>query len=233
MGFAAGHLRAITLDLDDTLWPIEPVIAEAESVLHAWLAKHAPAVAERFDSAALRLLRDEVARDKPEWAHDFTRVRHLSISLALQRCGHDETLADAAFAAFFAARNRLTPYPGVPEALAALAARWPLLALTNGNADLAQQPFGHLFRGTVSAREFGVGKPDARIFAEAVRRLGVAPQQVLHVGDDWRLDVEGALAAGLNAAWVRHPHAEPPADGTGAAWVVDGLPALAERLIRQ
>jgi FMN hydrolase / 5-amino-6-(5-phospho-D-ribitylamino)uracil phosphatase len=225
-----GRLRAITLDLDDTLWPIEPVIARAEATLHAWLARHAPAVAERFDIQALRLLRDDVARDNPAWAHDFTRVRHVSIGLALQRCGHDAGLADAAFAAFFEARNTLEPYPGVPEALARLAARWPLLALTNGNADLSRLCLGVHFQGTVSARAFGIGKPDARIFHEALRRLGCAPADVLHVGDDWLLDVRGARAAGLHAAWVRHPHAPEPEEGTAGCVVVTGLPPLAEQL---
>jgi putative hydrolase of the HAD superfamily len=217
-------LRAITLDLDDTLWPIAPVIEQAEAALHAWLARHAPAVAERFDTEALRLLRDDVARDHPDWAHDFTRIRHVSIGIALQRCGHDPLMADAAFAAFFEARNTLQPYPGVPEALARLAARWPLLALTNGNADLSRQPFGRHFRGTVSAREFG-------IFLEAARRLGVAPNEVLHVGDDWLLDVQGARAAGCHTAWIRHPHAQPPAEGTAGTWVVGGLVELTERLL--
>ncbi|MFG5407658.1 hypothetical protein ABXN37_05510 [Piscinibacter sakaiensis] len=37
--------RAITLDLDDTLWPVRPVIRRAEAALRAWLARHAPATA--------------------------------------------------------------------------------------------------------------------------------------------------------------------------------------------
>lgn len=230
MAFDPRVVRAITLDLDDTLWPIEPVIARAEAVLHAWLARHAPAVAERYDIAALRLLRDDVARDNPGWAHDFTRIRHVSIGLALQRCGHDAALADAAFAAFFDARNQLEPYPGVPEALARLAARWPLLALTNGNADLGRLAIGAHFQGTVSARAFGVGKPDARIFHEAARQLGCAPGELLHVGDDWLLDVRGARGAGLHAAWLRHAGAPEPEEGTAGCWVVDGVPALADRL---
>lgn len=231
MGAAGGAIRAITLDLDDTLWPIAPVIAEAEATLHAWLARHAPAVAGRFDIEALRLLRDDVARDHPDWAHDFTRIRHVSIGIALQRCGHDPALADAAFAAFFEARNRVQPFPGVPEALARLAGRWPLLALTNGNAELARQPFGRHFQGVLSARGFGVGKPDARIFHEAARRLGVAPRQVLHIGDDWLLDVRGARAAGMQAAWVRHAHAPEPEEGCAGVRVAAGLPELADVLL--
>lgn len=38
----SGQIRAISLDLDDTLWPIWPTIAKAEGVLLQWLAQHAP-----------------------------------------------------------------------------------------------------------------------------------------------------------------------------------------------
>jgi putative hydrolase of the HAD superfamily len=223
-------LRAVTLDLDDTLWPIEPVIERAEIALHRWLERHAPAVTLRYDIEALRLLRDSVALDRPEWAHDFTRVRHTSIGLALQHCGEDPALADAAFAAFFDARNQLEPYPGVDEALAQLARRYRLLAVTNGNADLTRQAVGRHFDGVVSARSYGAGKPDAAIFHEACRRLDCAPHEVLHAGDDWALDVRGALGAGLHAAWLRHPHTDMPPGGTGDTWVIGHLQDLADRL---
>jgi len=223
--------RAITLDLDDTLWPIAPVIARAEQALHRWLLDHAPEVAHRFDVEAMRQLRDEVAGQRPDWAHDFTRIRHHSISLALQQCGHDPALADAAFQAFYAARNELELFPGVEQALQRLAERFPLLALTNGNADLSRLPIGRLFVGTVSAREFGVGKPDARIFHAACARLGCAPPEVLHVGDDWALDVLGARAAGMQVAWLRHAEAPAPVAGTDGVWVIDHLQQLVQVLI--
>jgi FMN hydrolase / 5-amino-6-(5-phospho-D-ribitylamino)uracil phosphatase len=88
-------------------------------------------------------------------------------------------------------------------ALAALAARWPIVAVTNGNADLHGIGLAAHFTATVSARDFGLAKPDARIFHEACRRLGAAPHEVLHIGDDWALDVVGAHRAGLRTAWLR------------------------------
>jgi len=53
-----------------------------------------------------------------------------------------------------------------------------------------------------AAREAGVAKPDARIFRAAAALVGVAPEHVLHVGDDVHHDVLGALRAGMQAAWV-------------------------------
>jgi hypothetical protein len=72
-------IRAVSLDLDDTLWPIAPVIARAELELHAWFQHHAPATAALFDVATLVQLRDAIAGEFPDRAHDFTWMRKLAI----------------------------------------------------------------------------------------------------------------------------------------------------------
>ena len=199
-GFA---IKGLTLDLDDTLWPVWPAIERAEAALHAWLGQHAHATARRFDVAALRALREAVGIERPDWAHDFTRMRLESLVRALTLAGDDPALAEPAFDVFFAARNRVELFADALPALSALARRWPIVALTNGNADLASIGLAVHFAGVVTARSFGVGKPDARIFHEACRLLDAPPHEVLHIGDDWALDVVGAHRAGLRTAWVR------------------------------
>ncbi len=196
-------VTALTLDLDDTLWPVWPAIERAERLLLAWLQQHAPATAAVHDTSSLRGLRNEVERRHPEWQHDLSRIRRESIRLALQQQGEDPALADAAFEVFFAARQQVELYADVLPALERLAARWPILALSNGNADVQRVGLGRYFAGSLSAREFGIGKPEAAIFHAACTRLGAPPAQVLHIGDDVALDIDGALQAGLRAAWVR------------------------------
>ena len=195
-------IKALTLDLDDTLWPVWPAIERAELELHAWLARHARATADRFDVRALRELRNAVAAEHPEWGHDLSRMRRESLARALALAGDDAALAGPGFEVFNAARNRVEFFDDVLPALPALARRWPIAALTNGNADLQRIGLAQHFAVSVSARDFGVAKPDARIFHEACRQLGAAPHEVLHIGDDWALDVVGAHAAGLRCAWV-------------------------------
>lgn len=228
-------LRALTLDLDETLWPIWPVIERAEQVLHDWLRQHAPATARDFDTRALRLLREQVGREHPERAHDLSWLRLHSIERALARSGEDPALAPRAFELFFAERQRVRPFDDVPGALASLAGRWPLLALTNGNADLARIGLGVHFVGSLTAREFGCGKPDGRFFQAACERLGCAPHEVLHVGDDWALDIEGAHAAGLPSVWIRRPgHPDKPAGATARPLAeLDSLAALADWLMSE
>jgi putative hydrolase of the HAD superfamily len=196
-------VRAICLDLDDTLWPVWPTIARAELALQGWLKLRAPrAAALVADSQARAALRQQVMEAHPDLHHDLSHQRQELIRLALHQCGEDTAHAPEAFEIFFAERNRVDFYDDALPALAQLAARFPLLAVSNGNADLARVGVDHLFAGSVSARDAGVAKPDGRIFAAAAKRLGLAPHQVLHVGDDPALDVLGALAAGMQAVWV-------------------------------
>ena len=194
--------RALSLDLDDTLWPIWPVIERAEAALDAFLRERCPRTAEKYPVLAMRQLRDEIAASYPQHAHDFTRQRRLSLVHALRSSGDDEIHADDAFDAFYAARNAIEFYPDALPALARLSARLPVAALTNGNADLERIGIAGHFAVYVAARNEGHAKPDAPIFHATCARLGVAPHELLHVGDDPELDIAGAQRAGLRSCWI-------------------------------
>ena len=197
------QVRAITLDLDDTLWPILPTLERAEARLQSWLDAEAPATADQWRAPGhRRALRAEVTRDHAAQAHDMSHLRREMIALALRRAGDDAALAEPAFEVFFAARQCVECYADALPALERLAARYPLVSLSNGNADLHRVGLGAHFKAQVSAREAGVAKPDPRIFGLAAEAAGVAPHQVLHIGDDALLDVLGALDAGMQTVWV-------------------------------
>ncbi|MBC5783038.1 HAD-IA family hydrolase [Ramlibacter sp. USB13] len=213
---ALGKIKAITLDLDDTLWPIWPTIERAEKVLLEWLSAHAPMTSALFaNPAALRDIRAEMTSSRPDLKHDMSALRLESIRLALTRAGDDPQLAEPAFEAFFAERQRVTLFDDVLPALEFLAERFPLVALSNGNADVQRVGLGRFFRASVCARDFGVGKPDPRIFHAAAGAVDTMPEFILHVGDDVTLDALGALNAGMQAAWVNRsdaiwPHEQEP-----------------------
>jgi FMN hydrolase / 5-amino-6-(5-phospho-D-ribitylamino)uracil phosphatase len=213
---APGKIKAITIDLDDTLWPIWPTIERAEKVLHDWLGEYAPLTAALFaDAAALREIRGEMTTSRPDLKHDMSALRRESIRLALHRAGEDTALAEPAFEVFFAERQNVTLFDDAVPALEFLSARYPVVALSNGNADLQRIGLGHFFRASICAREFGVGKPDPRIFHAAAGAVDTLPENVLHIGDDVTLDALGALNAGMQAAWLNRgdaswPHEQEP-----------------------
>jgi FMN hydrolase / 5-amino-6-(5-phospho-D-ribitylamino)uracil phosphatase len=200
-------IKAISLDLDDTLWPIWPVIERAEKALLDWLSDHAPMTAAMFASpTALREIREHMAnvmvKQHPDIKHDLGAIRRESIRLALYRAKENPLLAEQAYEVFFAQRNRVVLYDDALPALKAMYARYPLVSLSNGNAQLELVGLASYFKAAISAKEFGHSKPDPRIFIAAAEAAGLQPQQVLHIGDDAALDVQGALNAGMQAVWL-------------------------------
>jgi putative hydrolase of the HAD superfamily len=194
--------KAILFDLDDTLWPIAPVILQAEESLFDWLREHAPRVAERFSIDTLRQARLELLAQKPEFHLDLGKLRRAGLLAAFEQAGEDPAKVEHAMTQFFAARNAVIPFDDVVPGLIRLRDKVLIGSISNGNADLRTIGLSHHFKVSVAAHELGVAKPDAAIFLAACRELDVAPEDAVYVGDDVLLDVQGAQRAGLRAVWM-------------------------------
>lgn len=192
----------LSFDLDDTLWPVAPVIAAAEADLYSWLRERYPETVSGHSVESMQALRASLSERFPEQAHDLTFLRHRALQDLFAAAGHAESLADEALEVFLAARNRVELYGDVRPALIRLRARYPLYALSNGNADLGRCGIADLFAGHITARAAGFAKPDARIFARLAAAAGVEAARVLHIGDDPLADVVGARQAGMQAVWL-------------------------------
>jgi FMN hydrolase / 5-amino-6-(5-phospho-D-ribitylamino)uracil phosphatase len=209
-------IKLLTIDLDDTLWPCEPPIRLAESLLGDWLARTAPRLAAAHDRTTLRGHRMGLMRVRPDLAHDVTALRRESLRVLLAEFGYPQARADEAMTLFLAARNRVEPYPEVAAALRLLARRYCLVSVTNGNSNLDRTPLRGLFRHSLTAGEVGAAKPDPAIFLRALELAGAQPCEALHLGDDPELDVLAARALGMRTVWVNRSgrdwpgHMEPP-----------------------
>jgi putative hydrolase of the HAD superfamily len=202
-------IRTITLDLDDTLWDIHPVIVRAEHSLYSWLGEHYPRITEMFSIEEMRILRNEVFERHPDKLHDLTFLRYTVLTEAATSAGYTEFRVDEAFAVFDQARNDIEMYPESRPTLVALAERFTLIAVTNGNANLEMIGIDHLFDHHISAAMAGAAKPARPIFDAAVKAGGAGADETLHVGDHPVYDVQGAREAGLRTVWVNR---------TDAAW---------------
>ena len=206
------NVRAVAFDLDNTLWDIEPVIARAELRLLEWLSKHCPRIPQRLSLEDMRTAREQLAREEPHNAHDFTYLRIAALTRHARECGYDEKIAEHAFEVFFAARNELELFTDVQPALERLRSHYPLATLSNGNADLVRIGLADFFVLSLNARQCGVGKPHPRCFERLARELRLAPQEILYVGDDPVLDVEAARAAGFGTAWMNRRQRQWPTE---------------------
>jgi len=204
------NIRVISLDLDDTLWPVAPVIAAAESALVAWITTHHPAAMVDHDVASMRAMRIRIAAEVPGQSHDLTFLRRRALAEQFSAAGYADGPVEEALEIYLSMRNRVQLYDDVRPALARLRRKYKLFAVSNGNADLARCGIADLFDGHVTAAAAGAAKPDPRIFAHLVRVSGVAAAEILHVGDDPYADVVGAVHAGLQSAWLNRDAQEWP-----------------------
>lgn len=202
-------IALVTLDLDDTLWPCDPVIAAAEAECHAWLGRECPALAAIYDIEGLRAHRRALMQRRPAVAHDITTVRIESLRMLMRQHGYAASLAEEAVAVFLAARHRVTPYLDVGPVLQSLREHYCLVSVTNGNADVDCTPLKGYFHFSLTAASIGAAKPAPEMFLWALELAGIEPECAVHVGDDPVLDVQAARQVGMQALWMNR---------RGAAW---------------
>lgn len=126
------------------------------------------------------------------------------------------------------------PLPGMIELVRELGrARVPLAIVSNSEGYLAELvaelDWTQDFPVIVDSGKLGIDKPDPRIFEHAAALLDVKPGQLLHIGDSWEADVQGALSASASAVWfdARHREAPLPSRVYGAANAPELLEVLA------
>jgi len=198
-------IRTITIDLDDTLWAIHPVIERAERKLYEWLSDEYPRVTEMFSQDEITMLRENIVAEYWSKSHDFTFLRRAVLGRLGAAAGYGIEIVDRAMAYFDPLRNDVEVFPEVRPALTTLGKHYCLIAVTNGNASLDQIGIRDLFDHVISASGVGAAKPDRQIFEVAVEAGGADAHETLHVGDHPEVDVIGAQNAGLKSAWVnRH-----------------------------
>jgi putative hydrolase of the HAD superfamily len=210
-------VRAIAFDLDNTLWDVEPVLERAEQCLAAWLQEHCPRIA--LSREEMRSARERLASREPHNAHDVSYLRLTALAAHARDHGYDEQLALEAFEVFLAARNEVEIFVDVAPALTRLRRRYALASLSNGNADLARIGLGAAFSVSLNAGQIGAAKPERRCFERLAQELRLPAAAIAYVGDDPRLDIEAARAAGLRTVWMNRralawPQQLAPADLT-------------------
>ena len=199
-------IKIVAFDLDDTLWALRPVIMRAEGKLSAWLKAEVPGL--QYDAQPLGKIREEVITQEPSLAHRLTELRRQVIEYVMVQgdIPPDDAyrLSQAGMEVFLSARNEIEFFDGALEAIAKLAQRYQLGALTNGNADIKRLGLGQHFSFAFSAEEVGAPKPAPDLFQAALAHTGCHPFEMVYVGDDPIKDIDPAKRLGLHTVWFKN-----------------------------
>lgn len=219
-------IRAAVFDAYGTLLDVHGAMrAHASRIPGDWERLSADWRGKQLEYSWIRSLTGP-AHHKPFW--ELTKE---ALEFVSARAGIDDPELKADLLDVY---RKLPAYPEVPEILSALrGARKVTAILSNGDPGMLADAvgagrIGHLLDAVISIEDVGVFKPDRRVYALAVDRLGVPAEEMAFVSSNaW--DAQGALAFGMKVFWVnRARQPEEYGLGTGATVIADlsALPTL-------
>jgi putative hydrolase of the HAD superfamily len=211
------EIKAISFDLDDTLYSNKPVMQAIEKKMIAYfsdlpiLQKFMPNQHKLLNANFWYQFRKQAILKQPDLAHDVVQVRLVSYQLGFISLGLAADVAQqqaqAALDYFIELRSDFTVPEQSKKLLAKLSEKFPLVAISNGNVDTKTLGLSHYFQHIYHAGWQVDGsllkqKPASDMFTLACQQLDIKPSELLHVGDCGRADIQGALRAGCQTAWI-------------------------------
>jgi len=235
------RIEGVFLDVDNTLYDhLQPFREAVEAVLGAddrfpyekayhRMRYYSDSLSAAFGGAGA--MEGSSAMEDMRRERFRLAFREYGIELGAER-------AAAMQAAYLGCQYRLQPYPGVRELIEQLLARGIVVGLITNGPKRHQQNKIHalgLDRLIPPERRFisaavGWDKPDPRIFAYANERTGTEAETSVYIGDSWRNDVAGALAAGWRVIWFNHRGVEPESAGA-PTWTAGSYDEIARLLL--
>jgi len=224
------QIRAISFDLDDTLWHCAPAIRSAERALYEWHTRRTPRLARAHTPETLMQFRAHFRSNHPELQGCVTAMRLAGLRSILLQFGYPEALADEGFSVFYRARSEVQIYDGALEMLDTLSRHYQLAAITNGNADLDYIGIARYFDEIYAADLHMPPKPDPHMFDQCLAAFELPRNQLLHIGDNPIADISGGHNAGVQTLWFNQFHEPWPEHLRRAHYEVQDLAGIVSLL---
>jgi HAD superfamily hydrolase (TIGR01549 family) len=216
--------QAISFDLDDTLYSNYPVMMATDAKMVAYFSTFFSSTKADIDCAQNTVFdylfwspfRQHALKENPQLVHHVGDMRFVTYTLGMKALGLTEDAAkqaaQKALDYFVLQRSDFVVPNGVHQLLTGLQKKYPLVAISNGNVDTDKIGISDYFQyrfhaGDLSTTSLNKNKrlrqkPYADMFDEACEKLLIKPAQLLHVGDCGRSDIQGAINAGCQTAWI-------------------------------
>lgn len=197
-------IKAITFDLDDTLYDNTQCIADAEVAMITFMQQFLGL--QHITAMQFKQIKQQLLQEQPEIYHDVITWRSAAIKRLLNikhiPASQVERITEQTMHNFIIWRHKITvPAPSI-QLLDYLAKKYPLAVITNGNVEVDKINIQHYFQFSLRGGPDGRAKPFPEMFHIAAKRLHIAPQHILHIGDNLITDVAGAVDCGMQACWI-------------------------------
>ncbi len=200
--------KVISFDLDDTLYDNLPVILRAEEDFAVLLCDRYKLEGFARDPVFWNIVKRRLWEAEPALLDDVTLLRARTLVQAFELLkrplpgGLKE--AFALVDEFVSVRSSFRVPQCTIDLLSILSEAYPLAALSNGNVNLKAIGLERFFSYNLRPSHEGLRrKPNADLFVELSKLCKVSLGEILHVGDGPSTDINGAVAAGVQCAWLK------------------------------
>jgi len=205
--------KAISFDLDDTLYNNRPVMISIEKEMDNYFQAIFFDYDLTFNRSYWPPFRHLALQNNADLSHDVVQMRFQCYRLgflALQLSEEDAIeQAQAGLDYFISLRSDFTVPKASHDMLAALSQKFPLVSISNGNVDTQALGIAHYFQyihhagyQSDEANQLLKQKPAIDMFTLVCQQLAIKPEELLHVGDCGIADIHGALEAGCQTVWL-------------------------------
>ncbi|NUF27390.1 5-amino-6-(5-phospho-D-ribitylamino)uracil phosphatase YigB [Gilliamella sp. ESL0254] len=197
-------IKALTFDLDDTLYDNSMIVEKAEEemikTLQGYEQLRTLTISEYFAEKHAVLVSDpEIYHDVIVWRIQTIKSLLSKTNIPVQKFAD---VIDESIACFNFWRHKIQVPESTHILLSKLATKYPLAVITNGNVDVNQIGLGDYFQFSLRGGEHGRSKPFPEIFELACHKLAIPSHHILHVGDNLLTDVNGAINNGFLACFI-------------------------------
>ena len=190
----------LLIDADDTLWENNIYFEEAIHQFLVFLDHSA------LQPAEIRAVLNEVEHEMGYGSVNFTRSLLATYHRLTERVINDEDLARVRGFGEAIRRHPIEVMSGVEETLAYLAPRHQLILLTKGEEEEQKLKIENSGLSSYFAHLLVVAEKDVDAYHRVVQDFQLDPALTWMIGNSPRSDINPALAAGLNAIFIPHPH---------------------------
>jgi FMN hydrolase / 5-amino-6-(5-phospho-D-ribitylamino)uracil phosphatase len=203
--------KAISFDLDDTLYHNTPYLQLATDHFFTFLNQNYPKT-QSLQAQDWHKIKLDLFGLHPELIHDTSAARYAMVHYGLMNLGYRESDASEgaqkSMNCFHFYRSDFTLDDKTLNLLKQLAESVTLIGISNGNVDASRIGLSESL-AFVQHPGHGVKmKPHGDMFELACQRLNISPLELLHVGDHQMADVSGARRAGCQSVWF-NPEKQP------------------------
>ena len=197
-------ITTISFDADGTLWDFESVMRHALGCALEELRRLVPSAPDSLSIETLIAIRDQVAAEHKDrgLTHEAIRVEAFKRTLQFIRNPDDDLAAHLNTLYLKHRFEDIQLFDDVLPALNALRGDYTMGLLSNGNTYPERCGLEGYFQFVIFAQDYGIQKPDPRLFEIAIEHAGCTKHQLLHVGDSFQNDIVGAKQAGVKSIWL-------------------------------